>query len=199
MSDYSNSPYYSTALAAAQQFGVPSELFVAQIGQESGFNPSARNGNAYGIAQFMPGTAAQYGVDVTDPLSSLYGAAKYDAKLYSQYGSWQSALQHYGTTANGNAPSVDAAAAGADNKPGILGTALGIGRFLIDPTQWSPSSASKDIKQGQGWEAALDSLLAILTDLPRMATLIVGLILLLAGLFMLGNRTIVAAVESIKP
>lgn len=88
---------YDIASAAAAQYGVPPDLFSAQITQESSWNPYASNGSAYGIAQFQPATAAQYGVDVTDPTSSLYGAAAYDASLYNQYGSWTAALQHYGT------------------------------------------------------------------------------------------------------
>ena len=42
---------------------------------------------ARGLGQFMPGTAAEYGVDVTDPVSSINGAAAYLADLMgSRYG-----------------------------------------------------------------------------------------------------------------
>lgn len=205
MSDYRSSPWYSTAVSAAQQYGIPTELFVAQIGQESSFDPNARNGNAVGIAQFMPRTAASMGVNPNDPTSALFGAAKYDSQLYSQYGSWRDALSHYGTTANGDGKAVDAMAAQADSKGGLWGTIGGITDFMLNPFEWSPSSASKDIAAGAAGNSTTQSvtggvgkLLGIVTDLPRMATLIVGLILLLVGLFMLGNKTIVTAVEGLQ-
>lgn len=70
--------------------------FLRQINQESGFNPNARSGaGAQGIAQFMPATAREYGVNTADPLSSLLGAARYDKKLIDQYGSFARALSAY--------------------------------------------------------------------------------------------------------
>jgi hypothetical protein len=88
------------AAQVAQQNGVPTNLFLWQIGQESSWNPNAQNGNATGIAQFMPTTAAQFGIDPTNPYQSLSAAAQYDAQLYNQTGSWQGALTKYGTLAN---------------------------------------------------------------------------------------------------
>ena len=90
-------PYASTITSAANQYGVPANLLYGLIGQESSFNPYAQNGNASGIAQFMPGTAQQYGVDVYNPTSSIYGAANYLSDLYNKTGSWVSAVTGYGT------------------------------------------------------------------------------------------------------
>ncbi len=199
MQDYSGSPYYNTALSAAAQYGVPSSLFIAQIGQESGFNPNAQNGSATGIAQFMPATAAQYGVNSADPTSSLYGAAKYDATLYSQYGSWQTAMQKYGTTANGAAPNVDAMAASVDSPLGQFfnGIANGIGSATAGANAVTGAAAnvgSTALSTAKG----VGSLLAIVTDLPRMTTIIIGLILLIAGLFMLGVVPAVKLVTAAK-
>lgn len=95
----------AAATAAAQQYGVPVDLFIAQIQQESSFNPSPpanpswlpSAGGPVGIAQFTQATAQQYGLDPTDPIASLTAAAKYDAALFGQYGNWSSVLQHYGT------------------------------------------------------------------------------------------------------
>ena|ERR1700744_4536289 len=89
----------SYATQEAEAAGIPTNLFLWQIGQESSWNPNAQNGNASGIAQFMPGTAAEYGVNTSDPYSSISGAAHYDADLFAQTGSWQSALTQYGTLA----------------------------------------------------------------------------------------------------
>lgn len=73
------------------------DIFEAQIGQESGFNPSAHSpAGADGIAQFMPGTARGLGVNTRDPISSLKGAAKLDSRLLAKYGGdWKKALAAY--------------------------------------------------------------------------------------------------------
>jgi len=89
---------YQTAIDAANANGIPPSLFLAQIAQESSFNPSAVNGNAWGIAQFQPSTAEQYGVsNPFDPSQSLYGAAAYDASLFQKSGSYTDMLRGYGT------------------------------------------------------------------------------------------------------
>ena len=56
---------FAPAIArAAQRWSVSGALLAAQLYQESGFNPFARSGaGAQGIAQFMPATAAAYGLD----------------------------------------------------------------------------------------------------------------------------------------
>ena len=88
----------------AANFGLNPDVFRAQLQQESGFNPNAVNGNAVGIAQFMPATAAQYGLaDPTDPYASIAAAGNYDATLLAQNGGdYMQMLQSYGTL-TGNA------------------------------------------------------------------------------------------------
>lgn len=49
------------------------------------------------MAQFLPSTAAELGVDPWDPDSSINGAAAYLAQLYDQLGSWTAAVTAYGT------------------------------------------------------------------------------------------------------
>lgn len=96
MSGYSNSPYYDTAIQAADQYGVPENVFTELIGSESSFNPNAVSPTgATGIAQFTQGTANQYGVTRTDPTSSLTGAAHYLSDLFAKLGSWTSAVLAY--------------------------------------------------------------------------------------------------------
>ena len=106
--------YQDFAVQAAQAYGVPTDLFVKQIGQESGFNPNAQNGNATGIAQIMPGTAADLGVDPNNPYQSIQAAAYYDNQLYQKSHSWAQVMQAYGTTANGAGSSVAALASQID-------------------------------------------------------------------------------------
>lgn len=68
---------------AAVAFGDPDPLgFVAQGYQESKFKANAvSNKNARGEWQFIPETAARFGVDTTDPNSSMLGALKYRAYI----------------------------------------------------------------------------------------------------------------------
>jgi murein DD-endopeptidase MepM/ murein hydrolase activator NlpD len=78
--------YRPTLEAAAAQYGLDPTLLAAQIKQESGFNPAARSpAGAQGISQFMPATAAQYGVNPADPHSSIQGQARYMNDLLKQY------------------------------------------------------------------------------------------------------------------
>lgn len=66
------------ARAAEARHGLPTGLFVAQIRQESSFNPHALNlvTGAQGIAQIMPATARGWGVNPWDPAAALDAAAK---------------------------------------------------------------------------------------------------------------------------
>src|SRR5215471_16732916 len=85
------------ARQAAQKAGIDPDIFVRQIQQESGFNPTAKSGaGAIGIAQFMPGTAQGMGIDPTDPYAALEAAARLDAQHLKQYGGdWSRALAAY--------------------------------------------------------------------------------------------------------
>ena len=55
--------FHEPIVRAAQRWNVGAALLAAQLYAESGFNPFARSAaGAQGIAQFMPGTAAAYGL-----------------------------------------------------------------------------------------------------------------------------------------
>ena len=77
--------------------GLRPEMFLAQLQQESAWNPSARSkAGAAGVAQFMPGTAKDFGIDPMDPAQAIPAAAKYMQQLMTRYGgSEKSALQAY--------------------------------------------------------------------------------------------------------
>jgi len=80
--------YRKATRKAARRYGVRPELLEAQIKQESGFNPRAGSpAGARGIAQFMPGTAATYGVNLNDNRASddLDGAARHMRDLLKKY------------------------------------------------------------------------------------------------------------------
>ena len=91
------------ARQAATNAGIDPDIFVAQIQQESGFQPFQSSGKplqspagAIGIAQFMPATAAGLNLDPTDPYAALDAAAKMDAQHLQQYGGdWTKVLAAY--------------------------------------------------------------------------------------------------------
>lgn len=88
--------YLEIAKAAARDHGVPEDLFLRLVQQESGWNPAAVSGRgATGLAQLMPGTARLLGVDIEDPEQNLDGGARYLRMMYDKFGSWKLALAAY--------------------------------------------------------------------------------------------------------
>ncbi|WP_415920404.1 lytic transglycosylase domain-containing protein [Tateyamaria sp. SN6-1] len=88
--------YLNVAKAAARRHGVPEDLFLRLVQQESGWNPTAKSHKgAYGLAQLMPGTARYLGVDPQDPAQNLDGGAKYLKEQFREFGSWRLALAAY--------------------------------------------------------------------------------------------------------
>ncbi|MEM1233128.1 MAG: lytic transglycosylase domain-containing protein [Pseudomonadota bacterium] len=91
-----NGPYLSIARDAARRNGIPEDLFLRLVQQESGWNPRARsNKGAYGLAQLMPATARYLRVDPKDPRQNLEGGARYLAEQYRKFRSWRLALAAY--------------------------------------------------------------------------------------------------------
>ena len=89
-------PYLQTARDAARRYGVPEDLFLRLVQQESGWNTGALSPKgAIGLAQLMPGTAARLGVVATDPDENLDGGARYLRQQYDTFGTWQLALAAY--------------------------------------------------------------------------------------------------------
>ena len=84
------------AKAAAMRHGVPTDLFLRLVQQESGWNAKAlSHKGAIGLAQLMPDTAALLGVDPHDPRQNLDGGARYLAQQYRAFRSWRLALAAY--------------------------------------------------------------------------------------------------------
>ncbi|MGR1582262.1 lytic transglycosylase domain-containing protein [Thalassobius sp. S69A] len=89
-------PFLDMARSAAQRHGVPEELFLRLVHQESRFNKDAKSHKgALGLAQLMPQTARLLGVDPLDPYQNLDGGARYLAQQYRDFGSWRLALAAY--------------------------------------------------------------------------------------------------------
>lgn len=88
--------YLEVAKAVARKHGVPEDLFLRLVQQESGWNPVAvSHKGAMGLAQLMPGTAQNLGVDINDPHQNLDGGARYLRMMFDRFGSWRLALAAY--------------------------------------------------------------------------------------------------------
>lgn len=73
--------------AAANAAGVPSWLALAIAQRESGFdNNAVGSAGEIGIFQLLPSTAAQLGVDPTDPVQNIAGGIAYLAQLLREFG-----------------------------------------------------------------------------------------------------------------
>ena len=91
-------------LAAAARWNVSAALLAGQLMAESGFDPNAgSSAGAQGIAQFMPSTAASYGLaNPFDPAEAIDAEAHLMSDLIRQFGSPELALAAYNA---GSAPS----------------------------------------------------------------------------------------------
>ncbi len=121
------SGYAPVYQAAATAYNYPANVLAAQGFVESSYNPNAYNpSGATGIAQFMPSTAAQYGVNPANPVSSIYGQAQYDANLLAQNGgNMSAALEQY----SGNTPGY------ANNVLGVAGVSAPASTSTSSPYQ----------------------------------------------------------------
>lgn len=88
--------YLEVAKAKARKHGVPEDLFLRLVQQESGWNVVAVSSKgATGLAQLMPGTAEILGVDISDPVANLEGGARYLRMMFDKFGTWELALAAY--------------------------------------------------------------------------------------------------------
>lgn len=88
--------YIDKASQVEKKYGLPDRLLIGLLGQESNFNPRAvSKAGAQGIAQFMPLTSKEYGIDPFDPMQSIEAAGKYLNNSYKQLGNWDDTLRSY--------------------------------------------------------------------------------------------------------
>ncbi len=88
--------YQDMARAAARRHNVPEDLFLRLVRTESNFRPTAKsNKGAIGLAQLMPYTARNLGVNPHDPKENLEGGARYLSQQYRRFGDWRLALAAY--------------------------------------------------------------------------------------------------------
>jgi Transglycosylase SLT domain/D-alanyl-D-alanine carboxypeptidase len=89
--------YREPILRSAARWGVPPALMAGQLMAESSFDPNAGSAaGAQGIAQFMPSTAASYGLaNPYDPVAAIDAEAHLMSDLLHQFGSPELALAAY--------------------------------------------------------------------------------------------------------
>src|SRR5216684_5136790 len=96
--------YDDLIAAVSAKHGVPTRILSSLIQAESSGDPAATSSaGAAGLGQFMPATAREYSVDVSDPGSSIDGAARYLSDLYKSTGSWAHAVSAYNMGPSGAA------------------------------------------------------------------------------------------------
>ncbi len=89
-------PYADMFRAAGAAHGIQPSILAAVAKTESAFDPNAvSHAGARGLMQFMPGTAADMGVDPFDPASAIDGAARYLTQNLRRFGSLELALAAY--------------------------------------------------------------------------------------------------------
>lgn len=89
--------YREPILRSAARWNVPPALMAGQLMAESGFDPNAGSpAGAQGIAQFMPSTAAAYGLtNPFDPVAAIDAQGHLMSDLLRQFGSPELALAAY--------------------------------------------------------------------------------------------------------
>lgn len=90
-----------TIQQAEQAHGLPATLLDRLLWRESRYRTDIITGalkssaGAIGIAQFMPATAKEYGINPLDPAQAIPAAARYLANSYRVLGSWKWAVASY--------------------------------------------------------------------------------------------------------
>jgi soluble lytic murein transglycosylase-like protein len=80
-------PYVATAIQMAERYGLPRNVFLSVINQESNFRPDAVSPvGARGLGQLMPDTAAELRVNPYNPTENLEGSARYLRQQLDRFG-----------------------------------------------------------------------------------------------------------------
>lgn len=94
-------PYANAIETTEARYDIPQSILARLLYQESRFRPDVISGatrspaGAQGIAQFMPGTARDLGIDPLDPQAAIEAAGRYLRAQYDKFGNWAAALAAY--------------------------------------------------------------------------------------------------------
>jgi soluble lytic murein transglycosylase-like protein len=98
---YPPEPYNDWIAATEEHYGLPENLLARLLYQECRYREDIISGavrspaGALGIAQFMPATARDLGIDPLDPSQAIDAAGRYLAWLYGRLGDWGLTLAAY--------------------------------------------------------------------------------------------------------
>lgn len=93
--------YAAAIIGAESAHGIPRNLLARLLYQESRWRQEIIRGavksprGAIGIAQFLPATAKEFGVNPYDAFSSIDGAARYLERLHKSFPTWTEVLAAY--------------------------------------------------------------------------------------------------------
>ena len=88
--------YFQMAIRMAEHYEIPKQLFFNLVTAESNWDAAIVSPRgAIGLAQLMPATAEELGVDPWDALENLDGGARYLSQQYARFGTWELALAAY--------------------------------------------------------------------------------------------------------
>jgi len=104
--------------SAAGKYGIPPAIIAGLLETESAWKTTAVSpAGAEGLAQFMPATAREFGVDPYDPASAIDGAAKYLRYLMDTHGfDLNTAIKAY----NGGPGGIDKSVENREYLPKVL-------------------------------------------------------------------------------
>lgn len=93
---------YQPAIRAAEsKYAIPQGMLERLLYQECRYREDIITGKvrskvgALGIAQFMPATAAELGVNPLDPFAAIDASGKYLSRMFGLFGAWDLALAAY--------------------------------------------------------------------------------------------------------
>jgi len=93
--------YAGMVASAEAAYDIPSDMLARLLYQECRWREDVITGRttspvgALGIAQFMPATAREMGINPLDPEQAIPAAARYLKSLYGRFGTWAQALAAY--------------------------------------------------------------------------------------------------------
>lgn len=93
--------YAGTIAGTEAALNLPADMLARLLYQECRWREDIITGRttspagALGIAQFMPATAAELGIDPLDPAQAIPAAGRYLKTLYLRFGTWTEALAAY--------------------------------------------------------------------------------------------------------
>lgn len=182
---------------AGDQYKVPPEILLGVFGKETDFGKlvSTSTAGAVGYMQFLPSTAAAYNYPLTNTPTPAQqqqqfdAAAHYLSDLYKQYGSWDTALQHYSGGGYGladvQAKAKEALGAGGAGKffgggTGVLGSGTS-GIPLVTPAVNAAGSAASTIGSTASSISDVVSFVTSGKNWLRLGEVLLGALLLLLG------------------